>query len=115
MREQVRARVHRFRNCVAVYVGTGETVYLTPRDARKLSKAINKAARSIERERFVDSSGNTFELDAPDGRDVVFMRKAPSKFTNPCGEIKLPAEKRATPGHPSMCMCYHCTALRGAS
>lgn len=77
MREQVRAQVHRFHDCVAVYVGTGETVYLAPKDARKLSRAINKAARSVERERFADSEGLTFELDAPDGRDVVFVRIAP--------------------------------------
>ncbi len=76
MREQVRAQVHRFRDCVALYIGTGETVYLSPKDARKLSRAVNKAARSVEREKFVDSSGNTFELDAPDGRDVAFVRIA---------------------------------------
>lgn len=75
MREKVYAQVHRFHDCVAVHVGTGETVYLAPKDARKLSRAVNKAARSVEREKFVDSSGNTFELDAPDGRDVDFVRR----------------------------------------
>lgn len=36
-RGQVSAQVHRFRDYVALYVGTGETVYLKPADARKPS------------------------------------------------------------------------------
>ena len=54
-------QVHRFHNGVAVYVGGGQTVYLCPKDARKLSRAINKAAKSCETESFADSSCGTFE------------------------------------------------------
>lgn len=116
MGEQVRAQVHRFRNCVAVYVGTGETVYMTPKDARKLSRAINKAARSVEREKFVDSSGNTCEIDAPDGRDVAFVRKLRRERTVALlkpDEYLAGIQKRAmVPGHPSACGCNRCITAR---
>ena len=55
--------VHRFHDSVAIWIGTGETVYLTTKDARKLSRAINKTCRSIERERYLDSSDLTFSLE----------------------------------------------------
>ena len=61
MQDKFGVQVHRFRNGVAVYVGGGQTVYLHPRDARKLSRAINKAAKSCETEEFTDSSCGTFE------------------------------------------------------
>lgn len=55
-------QVHRFRDTVAAYIGTGPTVYLSPAEARAMARALVKAARSVDRERFVDSSGNTTEL-----------------------------------------------------
>lgn len=60
MQDKFGVQVHRFHNGVAVYVGDGQTVYLHPKDARKLSRAINKAARSCETEKFADSSCGTF-------------------------------------------------------
>ena len=60
MQDKFGVQVHRFRNGVAVYIGNGQTVYLHPKDARKLSRAINKAARSCETEEFADSSFKTF-------------------------------------------------------
>lgn len=63
----VGAQVHRFRDKVAIYIGTGATVYLDPKDARQISKAINKVARSCERESFAQSSGNTHSFDFPKG------------------------------------------------
>lgn len=56
---RVLARVHRFCDTVAIYVDQGETVYLTVKQARSLSAAINKISRSIERETFAKSSGLT--------------------------------------------------------
>lgn len=58
-RKNISAQVHRFGDAVAVYLGTGETVYLTPQEARKFTRAINRAARSCERESFVDSTCGT--------------------------------------------------------
>ena len=42
------ASVHRFNDKVAVYVGKGETVYITGKEARKLAAALNKCARDIK-------------------------------------------------------------------
>jgi hypothetical protein len=59
------AQVHRFRELVAVFVGSGETRYLKPKEARKLARALNAAAKSVERESFADSTCGTvsFEFD----------------------------------------------------
>jgi hypothetical protein len=62
------AQVHRFRDKVAVYVGGGQTVYFTPKEARKLARAINAAARSCERESFADSPSLTVNI--PEGESV---------------------------------------------
>lgn len=59
MPKTVNAQVHRFRDCVALYVATGETVYLSAKDARKFARAINKAIKSVETESFSDSKGTT--------------------------------------------------------
>lgn len=56
------AQVHRFREKVAVYVGGGETAYLSAKNARKLARALNAAARSCERETFVDSTCGTVNV-----------------------------------------------------
>lgn len=58
------AQVHRFGDCVAVYVGDGSTVYLTPSDARKLAKALNACAKDVKANTFSDSLFATFRLDA---------------------------------------------------
>lgn len=61
-RERIPAQVHRFRDAVALHVGTGETVYLTPREARQLTRAMNRVARSCDSEPFAASSGLTAEF-----------------------------------------------------
>lgn len=57
------AQVHRFRDSVAAWLGTGETVYMSPREARQLARALNKVARSVDRESFINSSGNTTSIE----------------------------------------------------
>lgn len=59
-----RGQVHRFRDHVAVWLGEGETVYLTAKQARSLAGAIDGAARSIEFESFAASKCGTFTLPA---------------------------------------------------
>lgn len=59
----VHAQVHRFRDDVAIYLGKGETVYLTPKEARQLSAAINRAAKSCETETFTESTCGTTRFD----------------------------------------------------
>lgn len=61
-RKKIHAQVHRFRDYVAVYLGTGETVYLEPKQAHALAKALNKAAKSCETESFSDSTCGTAEF-----------------------------------------------------
>ena len=62
-------QTHRYRDSLAIYIGTGETVYLPANDARNLSRAINKTVRSIERESFQDSPNNLdFNLEGEQGQ-----------------------------------------------
>ena len=67
-RSKIPAQVHRFHDCVAIYIGTGETVYLTPKEARQLARAINKTARSCDREEFRDHTAGTHSFTFGDVR-----------------------------------------------
>ena len=62
------ARVHRFRDLIAVSVGDGSTTYLTPKAARQLARALNGCARSVKDSTFVQSSFGTVEIK--DGDDL---------------------------------------------
>lgn len=66
MKTPVHAQVHRFRDAVGLYVGTGETVYISAKDARKIAKALQTVARSCDRETFVESTCGThsFEMES---------------------------------------------------
>lgn len=66
-RGAITASVHRFRDYVAVHVGTGETVYLEPKQAKALARALNKVARDCENEAFSDSTVGTISLDFSKG------------------------------------------------
>jgi hypothetical protein len=57
------AQVHRFHDKVAIYIGTGETVYLEPKLARKIAKALNSCAKDIGARKFTDSSFGTHEFE----------------------------------------------------
>lgn len=52
-------QVHRFRDKAGAYLGDGATCYLTAKEARRMAKALNAVARSIEREEFSASAGLT--------------------------------------------------------
>lgn len=60
------AQVHRFRDHVAIYVGNGETVYMSEANARKLARAIYTCARSVRNETFVNSTCGTTEIQLKD-------------------------------------------------
>lgn len=49
------AQIHRFRDKVAMSLGTGETVYLTPEFARTLGQQLLRYADDCEARAFVDS------------------------------------------------------------
>lgn len=57
------AQIHRFRDKVAIYVGTGETVYLTPREAYQLGQHLTIFAQDCEFVEFVDSDKSTFTIE----------------------------------------------------
>lgn len=40
-------QVHRFRDRIGAHLGTGQTAYLTPQEARAFARALNKVAREI--------------------------------------------------------------------
>lgn len=67
-RDKIPAQVHRFGDAVALYLGTGETVYLTPREARKFTRAINRVAKSCDSEGFAQSSGLTAQFTFGDAK-----------------------------------------------
>lgn len=59
----VTAQVHRFGDCVAIYVGSGETVYLPRRHALALARAIRACAVDIAKNpSFTQSKFGTFNL-----------------------------------------------------
>lgn len=62
-RDKISAQVHRFGDYVAVYIGTGATVYLDAKQARALTRAINKVAKSCEAESFAESTCGTAHFD----------------------------------------------------
>ena len=57
------AKIHRFNEKIAVNFGSGETVYLTVKDAWKISEAIKDCADDVECQNFDDSMFEPFRLD----------------------------------------------------
>lgn len=57
------AQIHRFREKVAVYLANGETVYLSPKEAKAIAKALNGAARDIKNNTFVQSDFSTVVVE----------------------------------------------------
>lgn len=54
------ASVHRFHDYIALSLpGTGETCYIPADAARKLARALNRYARSVEKEKFFESALGT--------------------------------------------------------
>lgn len=60
------AQIHRFGDCIAMYLSNGETVYMTPQDARKIAKNLNACARDIKQAKYINGTFKTFELELAD-------------------------------------------------
>ena len=58
-RKGLTAQVHRLQDQVAVHVGTGETTYLTPKQARTLARALYRVANEIGKCRGSESAVGT--------------------------------------------------------
>lgn len=62
------AYIHRFRDKVAISLpGKGPTVYLTPKEARQIAKALNACARDVKALSFTASefSSTSVDISAP--------------------------------------------------
>lgn len=57
------AQVHRFHNKVAVWLENGETVYLTPKEAKAIALAMQRAALNCGAVKFTDSTFETFNIE----------------------------------------------------
>jgi len=57
------ASIHRFNNEVAVYLNTGETIYLKPEEAQKIGFSLLEHAEDIKKCSFQDSQLKTFRLN----------------------------------------------------
>jgi len=53
-------QVHRHHDTVAIYVGFGQTVYLSPEQAKKLSLSLEITAEDIEACKFTESRVGIF-------------------------------------------------------
>lgn len=73
-----RAQVHRFRDSVAAFLGDGQTVYMTPADARRIARALNAAAREIASGvPFAQSSVGTVQIELKPARPEPPRRYTP--------------------------------------
>ena len=63
MSRLVNAHLHRFGDKVALSLpGGGETLYLTPKEARAIAKALNAGARDVAAVKFTESSFGSTEV-----------------------------------------------------
>lgn len=68
------AQVHRFNDAVAVSLGSGDTVYLTPKDALNIAKAIERAGADIVRREFTKGMFRTYRRECPDAKYMQRIR-----------------------------------------
>lgn len=59
----MKAQVHRFHGKVAIYVGNGDTVYLSPDDAEIIAQALDDCAHDCRERCFTESEFSTREVD----------------------------------------------------
>lgn len=62
-KKMLSAQVHRFRDDVALNVGTGATVYISATDAERLAEALLRVAASCQTEKFTESTCATSRFD----------------------------------------------------
>ena len=59
-------QTHRFRNKVAVSIGTGETVYMTAAEATRFASALFETTYDVTAYSFQNSKIKTFSLEIGD-------------------------------------------------
>lgn len=60
---QQTAQIHRFRDKVAVHLGTGNTVYLEPREAVLIATHLLEFGIDIKKTEFKDSEIGTYTIE----------------------------------------------------
>lgn len=69
------AQIHRFHDAVAVHVGDGQTVYLSPEIARKLGKALMLCAGDCVALTFQESNFKTVEIKEGDKTKTINTKR----------------------------------------
>lgn len=65
----MKAQIHRFRDKVALYVGNGDTVYLSRNDAERIAKALDDCATDVGNiSDFSRSEFQTLEIEIGDSK-----------------------------------------------
>ena len=59
-------QIHRFGDTVAMYLGEGETVYLTPKQAKEIAKALNACAKDCKDKTYLSGTFSTKEFTLED-------------------------------------------------
>jgi hypothetical protein len=57
------AQIHRFHDKVAIYLGNGETVYLTADEALELGSELTRYGNDVRNKTYLDSQIGTYNLD----------------------------------------------------
>lgn len=77
------AQIHRFGDCVALYVGTGQTIYITPKEAKAIAKQLNACAKDIAEHSFGKGTFKTYQIEfsytGHNGCDYKHKRKDKSE------------------------------------
>ena len=61
------AQVHRFGDEVAVWLGDGKTIYLTPKAANAIADAMHQCTNDISCNKFTNSAFGTVNVDVTEG------------------------------------------------
>lgn len=59
-------QIHRFGDCVAMYLADGKTVYMTPKDAGKIAAQLRDCAKDVRAVKFGSSTFRTFSTELTD-------------------------------------------------
>lgn len=62
----VSVQIHRYGDCVAMHLGKGQTVYITPKEAKEIAKQLNQCAKDISSAKFVNSQFVTYSKQLKD-------------------------------------------------
>lgn len=59
-------RIHRFRDTVAIHIGTGQTVYISVNEAERIAEQLLHCVGDVQEFSFQDSKYKTYDLNLDD-------------------------------------------------